>query len=78
MIIDHIDGNIAVVKFNFYETISFCRVPLQELPEHVKKGDVLRIEIDEKMTQMRKEGMEKLLKDMLPYSVNEVDTEKIL
>lgn len=59
--IDRFEGDYAVVEL---ENQTFINIPKEGLPQNVKEGDIINIEIDDIETQKRKEQIEKLMNDV--------------
>jgi len=57
MIVDRIEGNIAIIEVTEGKLIE---LPLSILPDNVKEGDILKITVDNKGTEKRKREMERL------------------
>lgn len=61
MIIDRFEDGFAVVELS---DKTFIHIPLSELPEGSKEGDVLKLEIDRKETDQRKDRIKDLMEDL--------------
>jgi len=61
MIIDRFEGEFAVVELS---DKTFINIPLSELPKGSEEGDVLKLRIDQKETEKRKERIKDLMDDL--------------
>lgn len=61
VIIDRFEGDFAVVEI---DTAQFVNLPKKLLPPKAKEGDVVSIEINEKETKKREQGIAKLMNDV--------------
>jgi len=61
MIIDRFEGEFAVVELS---DKTFINIPLSELPKGSKEGDVLKLGIDKKETEDRKDRIKDLMDDL--------------
>jgi len=66
IIIDRFEADVAVCE---KEDKSFIDIPLGELPEEVKEGDILvekdgKFLVDRQATEERKRNIDELMKDM--------------
>ena len=60
MIIDRFEGDFAVVETDN----GMVNIPLSELPDGAKEGDVLRLVLDKDAAKSREERIGKLMNDL--------------
>lgn len=61
VIIDRFEGNYAIVEL---PDMTFEDMPISLIPSEAKEGDVISIEINSEVTNMRKSRINKLMDDL--------------
>ena len=58
LIVDRIEADFAVCEI---EEGNFANIPLKALPDGIREGDVIKISVDTKKTEKRKENINNLM-----------------